>query len=186
MRVYISIIYLIIIGFVFQACSSNENIKCEAVAYRDTLSSFIGSNSHFEINEAIACAKANSRPILIHFTGHGADRSMESELIKSKSNRKKITRDFTFLTLYIDEKLRVRPEYWVVGDNGDTLKRMDLINGHLQATKFNTSGYPFFVIVYPSIEPVIEPFSNHIDKELFEDFLNSGLDEYYKNCPRKK
>ncbi|MBI1307002.1 MAG: hypothetical protein GC181_10410 [Bacteroidetes bacterium] len=70
---------------------------------------------HFELKEAIECAKKCGKPLFIQFTGHDVKIDETDELIiNSTAIREKLYRDFIWLQMYLDDKRDADPEDYVL------------------------------------------------------------------------
>jgi len=61
---------------------------------------------YFDLEQAIACAKKQNKPVFIDFTGHGCVncRKMEENVWVATPVMSRLKNDFVMVALYIDEK----------------------------------------------------------------------------------
>jgi thiol:disulfide interchange protein len=130
-----------------------------------------------DLEKAQAYAKETNKPILIDFTGHACAncRKMEENVWPKTMVSKKLSENFVLVSLYVDEKQELPKEKQYTSTYDKQLKTtVGDKNMDLEITKYNNNAQPFYVIVNPSGEKLVEPvgYSNEAD---FIDFLNRGL-----------
>lgn len=130
----------------------------------------------YDFDDAQAYAKEINKPILIDFTGYACAncRKMEENVWSKPEVLKRLKEDFVIASLYVDDKKELPKEkqYTSAYDNelkttvGD--KNMDL-----EITKYNNNAQPYYIIVHPNGEKILEPLGYSSEAD-FIKFLDKG------------
>ena len=117
--------------------------------------------------------------IFIDFTGHGCVncREMEARVWSDEQVLNHLRNNYVICALYVDDKKVVAEEDWLVTDTGKTLKRLGEINSHI-LHEFNANAQPYYVLMSPDGEVLVDPRAYDLDVDGFVKFLESGLAAY--------
>lgn len=166
------------------ALANNSNEECEAPKYAEMLHLPHGIKGYYEYNQALACAKAQNKPLFIDFTGHGCVncREMESVVWKDPQVLKMLKTEYVVVALYVDDKVIKLPESdWKKSTyNGKLLKTLGKLNADLQITRFETNAQPYYCLLDTNGDLLITPKAYDLNVSNFVDFLNKGLEEFKK------
>lgn len=128
-------------------------------------------------------AKRNGKPVMLDFTGYGCVncRKMEAAVWTDPKVSKLMTDDYVLITLYVDNKEPL-PEHIKVMENGKerTLRTVGDKWSYLQRSKFGANAQPFYVLIDNEGKPLNKSYSYDEDIDKYEDFLQTGLDNYKK------
>jgi len=167
---------------------SKSTVECEAPKYADKLHLPHGIKGYFDMDQALACAKAQNKPIFVDFTGHGCVncREMENNVWSDPKVLKKLKKDYIVVALYVDEKtIKFPEEDWTKDSRGKWIKSLDHKNAHYQASKFGSNAQPYYVLLGHNEEMLVKDARSYdLDVNAFVDFLDRGLEEFnkkYKN-----
>lgn len=156
-----------------------ETGVCGPVPYSDVLDSYMPFETYFDLESAEECGRGLNKPVLAYFTGHTVSSSRRHEVGMATEKVSQLLADsFVVASLYVDEWQDAMPHHWIV-DRADTLRRIGQINIHLQMTRFNQNGQPFFFILDRNGEVLAlwggyqSDFAKH-----FYKFLKEGLNAY--------
>ena len=163
---------------------STSSEDCEAPKYADHLHLPHGIKGFYEYNQALACAKAQNKPLFIDFTGHGCVncREMESVVWKDPQVLKRLKSQYVVVALYVDDKVIKLPESdWVKSEyNGKTIKTLGKLNADFQITRFNINAQPYYCLLDTNGELLIDPKAYDLNINNFIEFLDRGIEEFNK------
>ncbi|MFY0688129.1 MAG: thioredoxin family protein [Cyclobacteriaceae bacterium] len=166
--------------------SSGESLSsiCAPPKYDDFLELPHGLSGYFDYDQAVACAKEVDKPIFIDFTGHGCVncREMEARVWSEKPVLDRLRNDFVLLALYVDDKTELPETEWYTSSyDGKVKKTMGRQNADFQITRFNNNAQPFYVILSPNGDLLIEPSAYDLDVTTFVAFLDAGKSAHQSN-----
>ncbi|MBN2237256.1 MAG: thioredoxin family protein [Bacteroidales bacterium] len=173
---------------------SSANAKkelCETPKYHDFLHLPHGLEGFFDYDQALACAKEQNKPIFIDFTGHGCVncREMEANVWADPQVLSRLKNNFIVTALYVDDKTTLPEEEWIVSEyDGKVKKTIGKKFADFQISKFNTNAQPFYVLLNPNGEMLMQPKAYDLNVDRFVDFLDAGLENFKsdKNVTLKK
>ena len=138
-----------------------------------------GINTCFkDYEEGLRYAKAQNKPILLDFTGHGCEncRRMEDNIwIEPKINAL-INDEYVLISLYVDERSAL-PEQLKTAD-GKTLRTVGSLWAHFQVVNFERSSQPWYALVSPDEQVLNPPVGAIFDAAAYEAFLRCGLERF--------
>jgi len=161
---------------------------CEEPKYADFLHLPHGLTGYFDYEQALACAKAQNKPLFIDFTGHGCVncREMEANVWSDPRVLKRLMYDFVVVALYVDDKTKLPESEWTISDyDGKTKKTIGAKFADLQISKFGVNAQPYYVIADPEGNILVEPHSYDLNVENFIDFLDAGKNAFYEILSKK-
>jgi thiol:disulfide interchange protein len=171
------------------ALSKNEkpNTSCDEPKYGDFLHLPHGIQGYFDYDQALACARAQNKPLFIDFTGHGCTncREMEANVWADPEVLKRLKEDFVVVALYVDDKTELPESDWYTSPSDNKVKKtIGKQNADLQISNLNNNAQPFYVLLGKD-ERVLE-WPKAYDKSVtnFINFLESGKKTYkdlYRN-----
>ncbi len=159
---------------------------CETPKYADLLHWPHGLTGYFDYEQALACAKAQQKPLFIDFTGHGCVncREMEARVWSDPQVLERLRNDFVLVALYVDEKTELPQEDWYTSAyDGKVKKTIGKQNADLQITKFNNNAQPFYIILDPNGNLLVAPKAYDLNIANFVKFLDEGLSNFNQNKP---
>ena len=153
---------------------------CEEPRFNDIFHLPHGLKGYFDYEQALACAKAQNKPLYVDFTGHGCVncREMEANVWSDPRVLKMLREDFIIVALYVDDKTRLPEEEWVMGGDGKMKKTIGRKYADFQITKFGTNAQPYYCLMGHNGELLHEPRAYNLDKDGFVQFLKEGLDNF--------
>jgi thiol:disulfide interchange protein DsbD len=165
----------------FSTGRADEENLCDEPKYADFLHFPHGIKGYFDYEQAVACAKEQNKPVFIDFTGHGCVncREMEARVWSDPAVLKRLNNDFIMLALYVDDKTELPESEWYTSDYDSKVKRtIGKQNADLQIRQYNNNAQPFYLIVNPEGELLVEPKSYDLDISSFVAFLDSGISAF--------
>ena len=153
---------------------------CEEPRFADIFHLPHGLKGYFDYEQALACAKAQNKPLYVDFTGHGCVncREMEANVWSDPRVLKMLREDFIIVALYVDDKTRLPEDEWVMGGDGKMKKTIGRKYADFQITKFQTNAQPYYCLMGHNGELLHEPRAYNLDKDGFVQFLQEGLDNF--------
>ena len=143
----------------------------------------ITENGFLYLDEAIACAKTQNKPIFIDFTGHGCVncRKMEENILIDPQIKQSLEADFVVVSLYVDDKSNAPASKQTKNKNGETLSTIGDINANYQIEKFNSNAQPQYAIIDANGNLLTsETKFFDLDINNFASFLEDGKKNFKK------
>ncbi len=135
-----------------------------------------GLYGFYDFDDAQAYAKEINKPILIDFTGYACAncRKMEENVWSKSEVLKRLKGDFVIASLYVDDKKELPKEKQYTSTYDDELKTtVGDKNMDLEITKYNNNAQPYYVIIHPNGEKILEPLGYSSEAD-FIKFLDKG------------
>ncbi|MBE6336059.1 MAG: DUF255 domain-containing protein [Lentimicrobiaceae bacterium] len=155
-------------------------VLCEEPKYADIFHLPHGLNGYYDYDQALACAKAQNKPIYIDFTGHGCVncREMEANVWSDPRVLEMLRDDYVIVALYVDDKTKLPKEEWIIGADGKEKKSIGRVNADFQISKFNTNAQPYYCLMGHNGELLVDPRAYDLDRDAFVDFLKQGIENF--------
>lgn len=163
-----------------------QNSECEEPKYADFLHLPHGLTGYFDYEQALACARAQNKPLFIDFTGHGCTncREMEAVVWSDPAVLKRLKEDFVIVALYVDDKTELPESEWITSTyDGKLKKTIGKKNADIQITNLDNNAQPFYVLLGPDEKVLAWPYAYNRDVESFINFLESGKAKYKELYP---
>ncbi len=164
--------------------ASTEMELCEPPKYTDFLHLPHGLKGYFDFDQALACAKAQNKPLFIDFTGHGCVncREMEARVWSDPAVLKRLQENFVMVALYVDDKTTLPESDWYTSTYDDKVKKtIGAQNFDFQVTRFNVNAQPYYVILGNEGQVLVPPRSYDLDPQGFAAFLDQSVESYDKS-----
>ena len=155
---------------------------CEEPKYDDFLHLPHGLSGYFSYEQALACARAEGKPLFIDFTGHGCVncREMEENVWRDPAVLKRLREDYVVVALYVDEKQELPEDQWYVSAYDERLKKsIGKQNLDFMIQRLNANAQPYYTLVDPFTENLLStPQAYDLDVQNFVQFLDNGKKRY--------
>lgn len=154
---------------------------CETPKYHDFLHLPHGLEGYFDYEQALACAKEQNKPLFIDFTGHGCVncREMEANVWADPKVLEMLRNDYIVTALYVDDKTDLPQSEWITSTyDGKVKKTVGKKFADLQITRFNMNAQPYYVLLNPNGELLVQPKAYDLKVDNFVDFLKRGLQNH--------
>ena len=151
--------------------------KCDQPKYADFLHFPHGLTGYFDFQQAVSCAKEQNKPIFIDFTGHGCVncREMEARVWSNPEVLKRLSNDFVLLALYVDDKTTLPENQWYTSEyDGKVKKTIGKQNSDFQISRFQNNAQPYYVILDPNENLLVQPKAYNLEVSSFVEFLENG------------
>ncbi len=162
----------------------DENYKtCDEPKYDDFLHLPHGLKGYFDYDQALACARAQNKPLFIDFTGHGCTncREMEAVVWSDPEVLKRLKEDYVIVALYVDDKTELPEESWYTSNYDQKVKKtIGKQNADLQIRRLNNNAQPFYVLLGADEKVLVSPVAYDKNVKNFVEFLDKGVEAYEK------
>lgn len=162
---------------------NSESLCEEPIKFADNMKLPFGIKGYFDYEQALRCAKEKNKPVFIDFTGHGCVncREMENRVWSEPDVLKRLKKDYIIAALYVDDKTELPKEKWTTSTfDGKVKKTVGKINGDFQITRFNANAQPYYVLINPDGEMLVQPRGYNLDAKEFVNFLDKGKENMKK------
>ncbi len=148
------------------------------------------SNCPLDINcfkdyeAGLAYAKANSKPIMIDFTGWACVncRRMEENVWVNPEIYNRLNNDFVLISLYVDDRKELpageQIEYTTEDGRKKKIKTVGNKWATLQSETFKNNSQPYYALMSPGEELLTPPVGYTPDVEEYKAFLDCGLNAF--------
>ena len=160
------------------AVQGDENFLCEDPKYADLFHLAHNLRGYFDYEQALACAKAQGKPIFIDFTGHGCVncREMEANVWSDPRVKEMLRNDYVICALYVDDKTSLPAEEWYTSTyDGKQKKTIGRKWADFQISKFGTNAQPYYCLMDHNGNLLMSPRAYDLDKDAFVEFLREGI-----------
>jgi thiol:disulfide interchange protein len=151
---------------------------CDTPKYGDFLHLSNNLEGYFDLEQGLACAREQGKPVLLDFTGHACSncKAMEARVFSDPEVQKIISENFVLIALYTDDRTTLPEEDWFVSEvDGKVKKTLGKVNEDYQISHFNTNALPYYVITDQDGNALNKPISTTLDIGLFKAWLQEGL-----------
>lgn len=141
-------------------------------------------NCFKDLDEGVAYAHAQNKPIMLDFTGHACVncRKMEEHVWPDARVFKLLNEEFVLISLYVDEKIALpeaeQAEVMTTNGNLRKLRTTGHKWAHFQAETFQINSQPFYVLMSPDGQVLNYPVAYTPDAEEYANFLQCGLEAF--------
>ncbi len=172
-----------------QGLNNNNNGStyelCDEPKYADKFKPIPhGLKGYYDIDQALACAKEQNKPVFIDFTGAACVncREMEQNVWSDPRVLKILKEDYIVAALYVDiRNIDLPEEEWYISDyDGKEKTTLDAKNFDYQKTKFNANAQPYYVLMGLEEEALVKPRSYDLNIDEFIEFLEKGKEAFKK------
>ena len=161
--------------------AGDENFTCEEPKYADLFHLAHNLKGYFDYDQALACAKAQGKPIFIDFTGHGCVncREMEANVWSDPRVKDMLRNEFVICALYVDDKTLLPKDEWYTSTyDGKEKKTIGRKYADFQISKFGTNAQPYYCLMDHNGNLLMKPRAYDLDKDAFVAFLKDGIKNF--------
>jgi len=165
----------------FTGNSETSTNVCDAPKYQDFLHWPHGLQGYFDFEQAMDCAKAQNKPVFIDFTGHGCVncREMEQRVWADPQVLERLNKEFVLVALYVDDKTKLPESEWYTSEyDGKVKNTIGKQNADLQIRRWNNNAQPFYVILNPEGELLLQPKAYDLSVANFVKYLDTALENH--------
>ena len=154
---------------------------CDEPEYADFLHLPHGLKGYFDYDQALACARAQNKPLFIDFTGHGCTncREMEAVVWSDPEVLQRLKDNYVIVALYVDDKTELPEDQWYTSDYDNKVKKtIGKQNADLQIRRLNNNAQPFYILLGADEHVLVSPVSYDKNVQNFIKFLDKGVEKY--------
>lgn len=154
---------------------------CGTPKYSDFLHFEYGLQGYFDLEEGLACAKQQNKPVLIDFKGHACAncKEMDARVWSDPEVQRRIRENFVLVGLYVDDRTKLPDnEVFVSKVDGKEKKTMGKKNEDIEISMFNTNTLPLYAIVDSEGKTLIETRGTDFDIQAYIDWLDRGAEAF--------
>jgi len=136
----------------------------------------------FVDKENKAYAQANNKPIFLDFTGYGCVncRKTEEHIWVDDDIKKKLTKDFVLVSLYVDDDKKLENVYLSKHRDGKKIRNVGNMWADFQIINFQQNSQPLYVMMTPEEKVMAKPRGYKEGIGEYQEYLECGLDTYNK------
>lgn len=136
-------------------------------------------NCFHDLDEAMAYAKNEGKPLMIDFTGWSCVncRKMEDNVWSNPKVTKHLQEDYVLVSLYVDDKTELSQPI-ISPYTGKEIKTVGKKWSDLQVAKYNNQSQPWYVLLDNNGELLNNPVGNTPNVDEYKSFLECGIREY--------
>ncbi len=140
----------------------------------------MGFSGYFTLDEGLAAAKEQNKPVFVDITGHGCVncREMEQRVWTDPKVQEIMKNDYVIVALYNDDKSKLDEEDWVTTEDAKVIKELGRANSYIARSRFNVNAQPNYALLDTSGNLMVPVRGYNLSIEGFIDFLNSGLEKF--------
>ena len=159
---------------------------CAPARYDELLELPLGLRGYFTLQEAMACAKAQGKPVFVDFTGHncGNCRRMEADVWSHEEVLRQLRDDYVVVALYADDKTELpQPEWYTSARDHRVKSTLGEQNLDFQISRFRANAQPYYVLLDPNdatVQPLVTPIAYEPDVAQFSAYLAAGKKQYHQ------
>ncbi len=157
---------------------------CEEPKYADFLNLPHGLRGYFDLEQGIACAREQNKPLFIDFVGHGCAncKVMEARVWSDPRVLQRLREDYIIIALYVDDRTVLPEDEWITSEfDGRVKNTIGSKNLDYQITNFNTNTQPYYVLMDADGNLLNQPRGYNLNIEAFIEFLDQGLENFRGN-----
>ena len=143
-----------------------------------------------DLEEGLAFAKENNKPVMLDFTGYACVncRKMEENVWPEAEVYPYLKDDYVVISLYVDDKKKLDEPITVTTNSGRE-RELDEVGekwAHFQQVYFNQNSQPQYVLISPDGQRLNNPVNYTPDKTEYADFLRCGLENFRRLSEMEK
>ena len=137
----------------------------------------LGLTGYFTLEEGLAAAKAQGKPVFVDITGHGCVncREMEQRVWSDPRVLDILRNEYVLVALYVDDKTKLDESEWLTTPEGKTLKEIGRVNSYIARTRFGVNAQPNYALLDSDGNQLVPVRGYNLSVDGFIAFLNSGL-----------
>ena len=136
----------------------------------------LGLPGYFTLEEGFEVSAQTGKPVFLDISGHGCVncREMESRVWSDPRVSSRLRDEFVVVTLYTDDKTKLKEKDWVTTSNGKVLKEIGRANSYIVTSRFGVNAQPTYIILDANGNIIAGPRGYNLDIEDFLAFLDEG------------
>lgn len=169
--------FVISSGAVSQSTKTGESEPATVSLPGAQLTLAHGLKAYDNLDDALAEAKKQAKPVFVDITGHGCVncREMEAKVWSDPRVLSILREDYVLCALYMDDKTSLPEAKWVTTSTGKTLKQVGRANSYIVKERFGVNAQPNYALLSPEGELLVPIRGYDLNVEDYIAFLQSGL-----------
>ncbi len=149
----------------------------EKIKYSDILHLPHGMRGYFDLEQGMAAARTEGKPVFLDFTGHGCVncREMEARVWVDGEVQRILREEYVVIALYSDDRTRLPQSEWLTTSAGKVLKTIGRKNSYMVNSRWGVSAQPAYLLLDGRGELLAPVYGYSLDVERYIEFLKSGL-----------
>jgi thiol:disulfide interchange protein len=162
---------------------SDQNLSqlCSEPRYADKLYLPHGLQGYFELEQGLACAREQGKPVLLDFKGHACSncKEMEAKVWSDPEVLRRLRENFVIIALYVDDRTPLPENEWITSKvDGKVKKTMGKLNEDIEISMFRTNALPLYVITDHDGNPLNEPSLHNLNTKTYIEWLDDGYNRF--------
>jgi thiol:disulfide interchange protein DsbD len=156
----------------------NKSALCSEPEHDELFDMPYGLKAYFELEQGLACAKEQGKPVFIDFKGHACAncKLMEAKVWSDPEVLKRLRENFVIIALYVDDRTQLPENEWIVSKlDGKQKKTIGKINEDIEISSFRTNALPLYVISDHEGKALNTPMPTNLNIEEYKNWLDEGL-----------
>ncbi|TVZ58988.1 thiol:disulfide interchange protein DsbD [Flavobacteriaceae bacterium MAR_2010_105] len=144
----------------------------------------LGLNCYKDLDEGLAAAKQENKPIMLDFTGWACVncRKMEEQVWSTSNVYEILNRDYIIISLYVDDRkeLPTDKQFQYLKPSGG-VKKIKTIGDKwatLQTVNFQNNSQPFYVLLNHDLELLNHTIAYTPNSDEYYNWLKTGLEKF--------
>ncbi|WP_029035920.1 protein-disulfide reductase DsbD family protein [Salinimicrobium xinjiangense] len=199
-RIFMGIITLAFVGYLIPGLTNTPSANLKLLSgfppplfysiYEKETEGPLGLKAYKDFDEGVAAAKAESKPILLDFTGWACVncRKMEEQVWSDPAVFKIMQEDFILISLYVDDRKSLpedqRFNYQKPGGGVKEIKTIGDKWATFQTLNFKNNSQPFYVLLDEDMNMLNQPVGYTPDSDEFREWLEEGVAEFENSRSR--
>lgn len=157
---------------------------CEDPKYSDFLHLPHGLRGYFDLEQGLACAREQDKPVFLDFVGHACAncKEMEAKVWSDPRVLQRLREEYIIIALYVDDRTRLPEDEWITSAfDGRVKNTIGSKNLDYQITKFTTNTQPFYALIDAYGNLLNQPRGYNLNIDAFIDFLDEGVKRFRGN-----
>ena len=140
----------------------------------------LGLTGYFTLEEGLAAAKAQNKPVFVDITGHGCVncREMEQRVWSDPRVLNILRNEYVLVALFVDDKTKLDEAEWLITPEGKTLKEIGRVNSYIARTRFGVNAQPNYALLDADGNQMVPVRGYNLSIDGFISFLNTGLEKF--------
>jgi thiol:disulfide interchange protein DsbD len=158
--------------------SVNTSSICSEPRFDDIFDMPLGLKGYFELQQGLACAKEQGKPVLIDFKGHACAncKLMEARVWSDPEVLRRLRDNFVIIALYVDDRTQLPENEWIVSSlDGKQKKTIGKVNEDIEISRFKTNALPLYVITDYEGNALNKPTPTNLNVGEYKKWLDEGL-----------
>lgn len=136
-----------------------------------------GLVAYNNIEDGLAQAAKEGKPVFVDITGHGCVncREMEARVWSDERVQEILRNDYVLVALFMDDKTVLPKEKWLTTPSGKLLKETGRVNSYIVKERFNVNAQPNYALLSPDGTLLAPVRGYNLNVADYITFLENGI-----------